>query len=443
MITLSIAVLAFILGWWVNHRRLFTLTSSKNATKLDEVKAFLTCQLRRFVPAFFSRQRHITAQLSALYASTTHSHSGTFIDHVVLSSQTIETYFNVGELLRKQGDIAQAEKVHQSLLSSPLLSQKQKQRAQFALCDDYMQAGLLDRAEAIYRSIRADNNREDNEHIHALKKLKSLYELMHDWPQAIDITAQLAVLDASEQAKYRSHQAHFCCEQAQFYLEHNQHSQRAVAKGFIKQSIECVPNHSRAHVLTQILAILEKNTQNSEMPWPTSLPHNVVQSDTATDQLIGYFLMLEGKVTSNNKRLAMLRYLQTYYDENASTVILWYRLKVYFDYLSDYKHKAFNDVLADGADSDKTLLIQTIVDDIQAFITKYPAFLGSASLIQFLLEKEGPGNSQLAFYILQSVYTQFEKSLRFECHQCGFSQKESTWRCPSCQSWETMIVSLD
>jgi lipopolysaccharide biosynthesis regulator YciM len=70
-----------------------------------------------------------------------------FIEMAEVTSDTIETHLALGNLFRRRGEVERAIRVHQNIISKPGLDESQKTRALLELGEDYMRAGLFDRAE--------------------------------------------------------------------------------------------------------------------------------------------------------------------------------------------------------------------------------------------------------------------------------------------------------
>src|SRR5512139_3246721 len=76
-----------------------------------------------------------------------------FIEAVQHDPDTTELHFGLGNLFRRRGDFERAVRVHQHLLERGDLKAADRHRAQHALADDFMKAGLFDRAEAAYQAL--------------------------------------------------------------------------------------------------------------------------------------------------------------------------------------------------------------------------------------------------------------------------------------------------
>lgn len=132
-----------------------------------------------------------------------------FIEVAKLDPETIELHFALGSLFRRRGEIERAIRVHQNLLQRPDLPVHQREQALNALAQDYLRAGMLDRAEAAFSQLKMTRFAPD-----ALRALIRIHETERDWPAAIQAVQALQGLidEPVPQA------VHFHCEQAAAYL---------------------------------------------------------------------------------------------------------------------------------------------------------------------------------------------------------------------------------
>ena len=79
----------------------------------------------------------------------------TFIEAVQRDPDTSDLHFALGSMFRRRGEYERAVRVHQHLLARADLGLAERERAQYALAQDYMKAGLFDRAEAAFRDLAA------------------------------------------------------------------------------------------------------------------------------------------------------------------------------------------------------------------------------------------------------------------------------------------------
>jgi lipopolysaccharide assembly protein B len=130
-----------------------------------------------------------------------------FIEAVQHDPDTTELHFALGNLFRRRGEFERAVRVHQHLLGRSDLKTSERDRAQQALAQDYMKAGLFDRAEAAWAALQGTPF--DGE---AQLALLSLYERSHDWPRAAAVARKL---EAGGSASFASRIAHYECEMAE------------------------------------------------------------------------------------------------------------------------------------------------------------------------------------------------------------------------------------
>ena len=94
-----------------------------------------------------------------------------FIEVVKVEPQTIELHFALGSLFRRRGEVERAIRMHQNLVERTDLPEPQKLDALYELAQDYLKAGLLDRAEEIFARLKGTTHSEA-----ALKYLLEIYE---------------------------------------------------------------------------------------------------------------------------------------------------------------------------------------------------------------------------------------------------------------------------
>src|ERR687891_2800114 len=76
-----------------------------------------------------------------------------FIEVVKVDPETIELHFALGSLFRRRGEYDRAIRMHQNLLERPGLGAEQKVIALAELGQDYLKAGILDRAEEVFKKL--------------------------------------------------------------------------------------------------------------------------------------------------------------------------------------------------------------------------------------------------------------------------------------------------
>ena len=104
-----------------------------------------------------------------------------FIEIVKLDPETIDLHFALGNLFRRRGETERAIRVHQNLLARPDMPLEQQTQAMFELGQDYLKAGLLDRAEETFNQLVASQYS-----IQARRALLEIYQREKEWARAIE-----------------------------------------------------------------------------------------------------------------------------------------------------------------------------------------------------------------------------------------------------------------
>src|SRR5204863_2870232 len=104
--------------------------------------------------------------------------------------------FALGSLFRRRGEYDRAIRMHHNLFERPGLGADQKLMALAELGQDYLKAGILDRAEEVFKKLE-----KSPQATAARRHLLEIYEQEKDWTRAIDMTRQVDS-DPRELAQY-------------------------------------------------------------------------------------------------------------------------------------------------------------------------------------------------------------------------------------------------
>jgi lipopolysaccharide biosynthesis regulator YciM len=161
-----------------------------------------------------------------------------FIEAVQHDPDTSDLHFALGNLFRRRGEFERAVRVHEHLLNRADLPAADRERARHALAQDFMKAGLFDRAEEAYRAL--EGTPFDTE---ARLALLSLYERSRDWRAAVEVAAQLEKAGAGS---FASRIAHYWCEIA---LEADARGQAHEADDALRRARAAAPQAARAMLM--------------------------------------------------------------------------------------------------------------------------------------------------------------------------------------------------
>ena len=161
-----------------------------------------------------------------------------FIEAVQQDPDTSDLHFALGNLFRRRGEFERAVRVHEHLLQRADLPRSERDRAQHALAQDFMKAGLFDRAEAAYRAL--DGTAFDTE---ARLALLTLHERSRDWRAAVEVAHKL---ENRGTGSFASRIAHYWCEIA---LEADAKQQTTDADTALQRARDAAPQAARPLVL--------------------------------------------------------------------------------------------------------------------------------------------------------------------------------------------------
>src|SRR5205085_5568566 len=119
-----------------------------------------------------------------------------FIEVVKVDPETIELHFALGSLFRRRGEYDRAIRMHQNLLERADLADDQRVTALAELGQDYLKAGILDRAEEVFKKLE-----KSAQAAAARTHLLEIYEQEKDWNRAIEMQRSLDA-DPRELAQY-------------------------------------------------------------------------------------------------------------------------------------------------------------------------------------------------------------------------------------------------
>ncbi|MGZ5205654.1 MAG: tetratricopeptide repeat protein, partial [Caldimonas sp.] len=162
-----------------------------------------------------------------------------FIEAVQQDPDTSELHFALGDLFRRRGEYERAVRVHQHLLGRADLTKHDREQAQHGLAQDYMKAGLFDRAEEAYRALAGTSFDTESR-----LALLDLHERSRDWRAAVEVAEQL---ETSGSGSFASRIAHYHCELA---LEADAAGQHDAAEAELVHARDAAPGDARPLVLS-------------------------------------------------------------------------------------------------------------------------------------------------------------------------------------------------
>jgi lipopolysaccharide biosynthesis regulator YciM len=313
-----------------------------------------------------------------------------FIEAVQNDPDTTELHFALGNLFRRRGEFERAVRVHQHLLGRADLKTGDRDRAQLALAQDYMKAGLFDRAEAAWKAL--EGTPFDGE---ARLALLSLYERSRDWRHAVEVARQL---DRTGGGSFASRIAHYECEIAE---EADSAGRAEDADAALQRARKAAPQAPRPLLLTGQRLLRNGHPAQALASW-----------DTLRERHPGAFLLIAGDYAdaalasgaAGPARAAL---------ESALVQLPAVEVLHALGRLGD-----------DGQRMTRLL----------AHLQQYPTL----SAVQLLLDVPAGEWPPQAWPALRQAVVRAAKPLqRYRCAACGFEAQHYFWQCPGCLSWDS------
>ncbi len=320
-----------------------------------------------------------------------------FIEVVKVEPETIELHFALGSLFRRRGETDRAIRMHRNLLGRTDLAPEQRQHALIELAEDYMKAGLLDRAEESYSQLREGSFRA-----RALKSLLEIYQIEKDWRKAIGV-AQESAKDSGQ--SWSKEIANYWCEIA--VAEMNK-PDPVTARAALAEAIAVNKRCVRANVITGDLAVRENQHAEAIDAW-----RSIEQQDPAFLALVAQRLLGSFRALGRNAEgLALLKEFL----EKAPSL--------------DMLDVAFQSTLdAEGPEAAYRL----VRDELR----RNPTLLGLDRLLEAQLISASAERRQELELVKNLVHGQTRRLARYRCVNCGFKARQFYWQCPACAGWET------
>ena len=320
-----------------------------------------------------------------------------FVQMAKVDEDTLETHFALGHLFRRRGEVERAIRVHENLLARPTLNETQRHQAIFSLAEDYLGAGLFDRAEQLLVQLTDSSTLAEA----ALEKLVYIYEREQEWQKAIDAQRKLEMLRGTKSSQV----AHYYCELAEIARASGN---RPLAREHLKNAVRSESGALRGAWIRAALA-----QEEGDFAEAIALYEQVIAADR---HFISEVLPSLMKCYREAGRLANLEsYLQKLANRDAES----------------QRDLAFAAVIGNVTDS------PTLAASVERFVFEHPVL---ASLVNAEELKKLPDEQRLRAInrIADGLRKVAQASARYRCSNCGYSTQRFIWHCPSCKLWETI-----
>jgi len=325
-----------------------------------------------------------------------------FTEAVQANTDSLELHFALGSLFRRRGEVDRAIHLHLHLLEKKELEPQQKLAVTAELAQDYLKAGLFDRAEELFESLDDDRYRQP-----ALRALLEIYVREREWERAIKAATELERISG---VPFRIEISHYYCEMA---LKSKLANDTHTARFELEQALNANKNCVRANVLLGDIEAESGDHKAAISTWKRIEFQKPEYLGLIAPKLLASYRAL-------NQTPEGLNLLQTYLQTYQLTSLL----NVLYEATMQEQ----------GAESAAKLARTELI--------KMPSLTTLDQLLQAraILETQQPqnGNLQDTQLMQQAVRHAIGNKTAYCCEQCGFKAKYHHWQCPACNAWEAL-----
>lgn len=389
-VLLPLLVLAIGIGWVLGHykpisklERFFSSKDKINTTYLQAINYLMNADSDRAIDLF--------------------------TESLEVGPETFETHINLGRMLRRQGEVDRAIRIHQNLLSQTDISPLMLDQARFELARDFYKSGLLCRAENLLQDMVEDKTYFRHE---CLLLLVDIYRDEKEWAKAIEAASllkrKLFSSPSQQDKKLAIAQSHFSCELA---LESVREQDTDAARQHLRSALSFHKGNARATLVLASIA-MEAGDYNEAIRLLKKIP----QQDA---RYISESVPVLSKAYEATGELEDYRLLLTEYMQNYNSVTVMQELARLLGRLHGDKAAA---------------------EFLGHEMKRRPSLRGLIQLIDFHLPHasgSSSGNLELLRKLMQNL---LQGKPGYRCEKCGFSGKNMHWMCPQCKNWETISL---
>ena len=316
---------------------------------------------------------------------------------------TADTHLALGNLYRRRGDVNRAILLHESLLDKPELGEQMHSAALLELAKDYDSAGLLDRAEETLQKLISSGQRLSEGYAAMLV----LQEREREWDRAIETANEIERVAGEDRSTLI---AHYYCELA---LEAKAAGYGDQATKLANAALARCDQCARAHMMLAELA-------SADNDYASAIKH-YERVETLRPELMPDII---------DDRFAALLNSE---DESA--------LREFIDHIRQ-RRNAYSVVRTTRSIIEKLDDVETANRFFKDQILQRPSLKGLRDWAQDQIAVSKPGEREKVQVIFTMLDGVVEDKPAYQCGSCGFLGNQLHWRCPSCNSWDSVQLII-
>ncbi len=320
-----------------------------------------------------------------------------FIEAMKAAPETSELHFALGSLFRRRGELDRAIRIHQNLIDDPDITDDERLQARAELGNDYLKAGLLDRAENVFNELKETASRQL-----ALESLLNIYQQEQNWEKAIEIAN---MFPNHESISWRQNIGNFYCELASKALAE---SKFETAHLHIEEALIVNPKNVRASILLGDIHAALGEYEVAIRAWRRV----EVQAPLFLALVAERIFEAYKKQDQPEQGMQLLR---AYLERHPSLDLL---------------DEVFRWELAKSGP-------RAAYELVREELRRNPTLLGLDKLLEAASLTVTPEQREDVELIKQLIHAHTRRVARYRCVQCGFKARQFYWHCPACGGWET------
>ncbi|SHK60612.1 Lipopolysaccharide biosynthesis regulator YciM, contains six TPR domains and a predicted metal-binding C-terminal domain [Marinobacter antarcticus] len=346
-----------------------------------------------------SNEESVKDRLQFLFTNYSDQAVDNFVQSLSVNKDTVSLHLSIGRHFRNKGETDRAILVHQNLLARPELPPRFSPQVTLELAMDFLNAGLLDRAEALLQQMMGDREYGRK----AAQQLIELYQQEREWGKAADVARTLTTNDA-DPAMFKN-LAYLTCELAEQALGQDD---RWAAQKFAREALDYDRSCVRATLILMKILIRQGSYREAGNQGLKVFDQNPNFGPESIDRL----MKLEHEHGDIGKLVKKLRKL---YETFPSTSLLLALVE--------------SVERVSGRPAAIDLLRQEL--EIRPSVRALLRLVEMAGYEKGMTTDEGRLVSRIGLLILANRPV-------YRCVSCGFSGQQLHWLCPSCKQWETV-----
>jgi lipopolysaccharide biosynthesis regulator YciM len=338
-----------------------------------------------------------------------------FVKSLEVNSYTLETHLALGKLMRKQGQVDRAIRIHQNLLARPTLEIQDQHQVHLELARDFMAAGLLDRAEMLLQEVIDESTLLRSI---AQRYLLDIYQDESEWQDAISVAnalLQSRYMKANMEARNEltSMIAHFNCELAEQSIAQKN---RAQATDYLQRAAAAQKTLPRV-----VMMIAENDIANGRYKQAIkSISKFEAQNPAWFFMCLSALLNAYEGADANNGFENFVAHIEHYLAANDATPVLIFLVDTMLA-------RASNSVMQQ----------QRVAALLEQHHARKSGLISANKLVELQLTMAGGDIPQEVKALQNQVGDMLKNAKLYRCGDCGFSGRQLHWRCPSCKSWDS------